>query len=65
MKLPHFMPKLVFTTDNYLDLLEYVLGLVWVVMERVLLASRDKTECLSMFLVNERLLFATLSNETR
>ena len=59
------MPKLVFTTDNYLDLLEYVLGLVWVVMERVLLASRDKTECLSMFLVNERLLFATLSNETR
>lgn len=65
MKLPYFMPKLVFTTDNYLDLLEYVLGLVWVVMERVLLASRDKTECLGTFLVNERLLFATLSNETR
>ena len=46
----------------YLDLLEYVLRLLWVVMERVLPTPGDKAERLGMLLVDKRLLLATLRN---
>ena len=44
-------------------MLEYVLRLLWVVMERVLLTPGDKAERLSVLLVDKRLLLATLSNK--